>query len=139
MLAGSRTHCVSVCGGIMRRLIISCCAILGLALLSGTASAGSIQRVIVVQPTDLTAYLHEVETLRSQFKKAGAAVTLRVWRARFAAAEAGTIVVTVEMADLATLAKVDTLQSSNPDIAATMGRIAKLRKIVSDSLYDGLQ
>jgi hypothetical protein len=122
----------------MRKLIICCSAILGLALLSGTASAASIQRVIIVQPTDLTAYLHEIDTLRSQYKKAGVTMTLRAWRARFAAAEAGTVVVTVEMADLATLAKLDALQTSNADIAATMGRIAKLRKIVSDSLYEGL-
>jgi hypothetical protein len=124
--------------GIMRRAIISCCAILGLALLSGIASASSIQRVIIVQSSNLTAYVNEIDTLRSQFKKAGIAVTLRVWRARFAAAETGTIVVTIEVADLTTLAKVDALQESDPGIAATMGRIAKVRKIVSDSLYEGL-
>jgi hypothetical protein len=123
---------------IMRRIIISCCAILGLALLSGMASAASIQRVIIIQSTNLTAYLKEIDTLRSQFKKAGVAVTLRVWRARFAAAEAGTVVVTVEVADLVTLAKLDTLQASDPEISATMERIAKVRKIASDSLYEGL-
>jgi hypothetical protein len=123
---------------IMRRIIISCCAILGLALLSGMASAASIQRVIIIQSTNLTAYLKEIDTLRSQFKKAGVAVTLRVWRARFAAAEAGTVVVTVEVADLVTLAKLDTLQASDPEISATMERIAKVRKIASDSRYEGL-
>jgi hypothetical protein len=120
-----------------KRAVLCCCAIVGLTVF-GAAHAASIQRVIIVQPTDLNAYLHEIDTLRSQFKKAGVAVTLRVWRARFAAAETGTVVVTVEMADLATLARVDALQASSADISATMGRIGKLRKIVSDSLYEGL-
>jgi hypothetical protein len=122
----------------MKRAIISCCAILGLALLSAAASAASIERVIIIQPTNITAYLKEIDTLRSQYKKAGIAVTLRVWRARFAAAETGTVVVTVEVADLETLAKMETLQTSDPGISATMERIGRIRKITSDSLYEGL-
>jgi hypothetical protein len=38
-----------------------------------------------------------------------------VWRARFAGSDAGAIVVSVEMPDLSTLAKVDELQRSNPE------------------------
>ena len=120
----------------MRRIIIGTCAAVALAFMSGAAAAAGISRVIIVQPSDLTAYLHELDTLRGQLKKAGVVVTLRVWRARFAAAETGTVVVTEDLADLATLAKVDDLLKSNADMAATMARIAKLRKITSDSLYE---
>ena len=122
----------------MRKIIISSCAALGLAFISAAASAGGISRIIIVQPTDLPAYLHELDTLRGEFKKVGVSITLRVWRARFAAAETGTIVVTEEVADLPTLAKVEDLMKSNTDIAATMQRIAKIRKITSDSLYEAL-
>ena len=48
----------------------------------------------------------------------------------------GTLIVAVEMPDLAALAKVDELQKSNTEIAATMQKIGALRKIVSDSLYE---
>jgi len=122
----------------MLKPILCAWALLGVALVGGTAVAGPIDRIIVVQTTDLPGYLKEVDTLRGQFKKAGVAVTLRVYRAMFAGPEAGSIVVAVEMPDLATLAKVNELQKSNADISATMGRIAKLRKIVSDSLYEEL-
>jgi len=103
---------------------------------AGSASAATIARVIGVQVTDIKAYAHEVDVLQGQFKKAGVAVTIHIWRARFAGSEAGTLIVAIEMPDLATLAKVDELQKSNPEIAATMQRIGPLRKIVSDSLYE---
>lgn len=122
----------------MLKPILCAWAVLGVALLGATAVAAPIDRIIVVQATDLPAYLKEIETLRGQFKKAGVNVSLRVFRAMFAGPEAGTIVVAVEMADLATLAKINELQKSNPDISATMGRIGKLRKIASDSLYEEL-
>jgi ribosomal protein L11 len=123
----------------MRKMIVCISAVIGLALGSGSAlAASSIQRVIVVQTTDLKAYIKEVDTLRAEFKKAGVPVTLRAWRARFAGAEAGAVVVSVEMADLATLAKVDDAQKNNAEISATMQRIGALRKIVSDSLYEEL-
>jgi hypothetical protein len=125
-------------GCIMKKLIVCCWVGLGVALISGSAFAAQIARIIVVQAPDLGAYLHEVDALRGEFKKAGLAVTVRVWRARFAGPEAGTVVVSIGMADLMTLAKLDDLQKSNAEIAATMGRIGKLRKIVSDSLYDEL-
>ena len=119
----------------LRRLGIAASATLALALGMSTAHA-ALQRVIIVQPTDLATYLKEIETLRGLFKKAGVTVTLKVWRARFAGNEAGTIVVTEEIADLATLAKLDALTASNADVVATMARIGKIRKIVSDSLYE---
>ena len=121
----------------MRKIILCMSAVIGIALWSGSAGAATM-RVIVVQSTDLKAYLHEVATLRAQFKKIGLPVTLRAWRARFAGSEAGAIVVSVEVPDLATLAKVDDAQKGNSEIAATMQRIEGLRKIASDSIYEEL-
>ncbi len=66
-------------------------------------------------------------------------MTIRIWRARFAGSEAGTLIVAVEMPDLAALAKVDELQESNTEIAARMQKIGALRKIVSDRLYGELK
>jgi hypothetical protein len=50
--------------------------------------------------------------------------------ARFVGSDASAIVVSVEMPDLSTL------QRSNPEIAAVIAKIAGLRKIMSDSLYE---
>jgi len=123
----------------MRKIIICISAVFAFALGSGsTLAASSIMRVIVIQTADLKGYIHEIETLRSQFKKAAIPVTVRAWNARFAGPDAGSIVVTVEMPDLATLAKVDEAQKTNAEISATMQRIGALRKILSDSLYEEL-
>jgi hypothetical protein len=120
----------------MRKILLSVLTAAGLALAVGSASAAPIARVISVQVTDLKAYAHEVDVLQGQMKKAGVAVTIRIWRARFAGSDAGTLIVAIEMPDLATLAKVDELQKSNTEIAATMQKIGALRKIVSDSIYE---
>jgi len=120
----------------MKRIILSVITAAGLVLATGSAGAATIARVIGVQVTDVKAYAHEVEALQGQFKKAGVSVTIRIWRARFAGADAGALIVAVEMPDLATLAKVDELQKSNAEIAATMQKIGTLRKIVSDSIYE---
>ncbi len=107
-----------------------------IASLSAGAADTAVSRVIVVQTADVPGYVHEVETLQALLKKAGVSATLRVWRATFAGAETGSIVVTVEVPNLAAIAKIDDTVRTNPDVAAEMKKINGMRKIVSDSLYD---
>jgi len=107
-----------------------------IASLSAVAADTAVSRVIVVQTADVPGYVHEVETLQALLKKAGVSATLRVWRATFAGAETGSIVVTVEVPNLAAIAKIDDTVRTNPDVAAEMKKINGMRKIVSDSLYD---
>jgi len=122
------------------KVILSALAVVGLALGSAAAlSAPTTLRVIAVQTPDVKSYRHEVETLQGEFKKEGLPVTLRVWRATYAGPDTGTIIVTVEVPDLATLAKVeDALMKPNSALGATMKRIDAIRKITSDSLYEEL-
>jgi hypothetical protein len=122
------------------KLILSTLAVIGLALVSAVALPGSTTlRVIAVQTPDIKTYRHEVETLQGEFKKEGLPVTLRVWRATYAGPDAGTIIVTVEVPDLATLAKIeDAVLKPNSPLSATMKRIEAIRKITSDSLYEEL-
>ena len=54
----------------------------------------------------------------------------------YAGPETGTIVVTVEVPNLAALAKLEDTIRTNPDISAEMKKISAMRKIVSDSLYE---
>jgi hypothetical protein len=120
------------------KLILSILAIMGLALASATAlPASTTLRVIVVQTSDIKTYRHEVETLQGEFKKEGLPVTLRVWRATYAGPDTGTLIVTVEVPDLATLAKIeDAVAKPSSALGATMKRIEAIRKIASDSLYE---
>ena len=124
----------------MGKLILSTLAALGLGLGSGVAlPASTTLRVIAVQTSDIKTYRHEVEILQDQFKKEGLPVTLRVWRATYAGPDTGTIIVTVEVPDLATLAKIeDAVLKPNSPLSATMKRIEAIRKITSDSLYEEL-
>ena len=124
----------------MAKLIVSVLAVMGLALASNAAfSASTVLRVIAVQTPDIKTYRHEVETLQGEFKKEGLPVTLRVWRATYAGPDTGTIIVTVEVPDLATLAKIeDAVMKPNSPLGATMKRIEAMRKITSDSLYEEL-
>jgi len=111
--------------------------VLGLiASLSAAAADSAVSRVIVVQTADVPGYVHEVETLQALLKKAGVPATLRVWRASYAGSDTGSIVVTVEVPNLAGIAKVEDTVRTNPDLAAEMKKISAMRKIVSDSLYD---
>ena len=113
--------------------------VLGLiASLSAAAADSAVSRVIVVQTADVPGYVHEVETLQALLKKAGVAATLRVWRATYAGADTGSIVVTVEVPNLAGIAKVEDTIRTNPDLAAEMKKISAMRKIVSDSLFESL-
>ena len=124
----------------MGKLILSTLAVLGLALGSAVAlPASTTLRVIAVQTPDIKTYRHEVETLQGEFKKEGLPVTLRVWRATYAGPDTGTIIVTVEVPDLATLANIeDAVLKPNSPLSATMKRIEAIRKITSDSLYQEL-
>jgi hypothetical protein len=112
-------------------------AALGLtASLSAFAASPAMLRVIVVQTADVPAYVHEVNTLQALYKKIGEPITLRVWRATYAGADTGTIVVTVEVPSFMALAKINEITQSNQEVAAEMKKINSIRKIVSDSLYD---
>jgi len=122
------------------KLILSILAVTGLALTSAAAlPASTVLRVIAVQTPDIKTYRHEVETLQGEFKKEGLPVTLRVWRATYAGPDTGTIIVTVEVPDLGTLAKIEeAVMKPNSALGATMKRIEAIRKIASDSLYEEL-
>jgi hypothetical protein len=107
-----------------------------IASLSAVAADTAVSRVIVVQTADVPGYVHEVETLQALLKKANVPATLRVWRASYAGSDTGSIVVTVEVPNLAGIAKIEDSLRTNPDLAAEMKKISGMRKIVSDSLYD---
>ena len=113
--------------------------VVGLCTSVGAFAADpSVLRVIAVQTEDVPAYVREVATLQSLYKKIGMPVTLRVWQATFAGPNTGAVIVSIEVPNLATIAKLRETMTGNADIAAEMKKISTMRKILSDRLYDGL-
>lgn len=111
-------------------------AALLLALCLAPAADAAVIRVVVVQVENMEAYVKELEKGQAILKKLGAVQQLRVWRARFAGPETGTIVVLVEFPDLAALAEDDKKTNASAEFQTWIKNLAKQRKIVSDSLYD---
>lgn len=112
-------------------------ALLALATAAGARGAEPpVMRVIVVETPDVKAYRHELEKLLALERTVVPEATIRVWRARFAGAEVGTLIVAAEVPSLAALAKVDEFGRTSPEYQASMRRLEQLRRIVSDSVYE---
>ncbi len=103
------------------------------------AAEATVLRVVVVETTDAAAYVKELQRGQAMMKQAGLTGQIRAWRARFAGAEAGAVVVSVEYADMATYAAEDKKMAADPEISAWLKGLDKVRKIVSDSMYDELK
>jgi hypothetical protein len=112
--------------------------LLACAFLTSTAQA-TVLRVVTVQTDDAGAYMKQIEQGQALLKKLGSSAIIRVWRARYAGPDAGTIVVSIEYPDLVTFATEDKKLSADADYQAWLKGLAKIRKIVSDSLYDELK
>lgn len=111
---------------------------LALCLLGGAAADAATLRVVVVQPTDVDGYVKAIEQGKALLKSKGSTGTIRVWRARFAGPDAGAVVVSIEFANLQALAKDDALMATDPEIKTWLQSLDKLRKVVSDSVYNEL-
>jgi len=114
--------------------------LIGLAaalLFAGMANATTM-RVVVVEAADVPAYVKAVHEGRALLKKKGSAAELHVWIARYAGDNAGSVVVSIEYASLEALAKDAAMMRSDADLVAWLERLGKLRKIVSDSIYEEL-
>jgi hypothetical protein len=119
-------------------LLLALAGFLGslVSLASMAADDAALMRVLVVQPTDVSAYVHEVEALQALFKKTGTPARIRVWQATYAGSDTGAVVVSIEVSNLAALAKLNDTMKTNAEIGAEMKKIVGMRKVVSDSLYD---
>ncbi|MCI0407316.1 MAG: hypothetical protein L0191_01920, partial [Acidobacteria bacterium] len=118
-------------------------ALLSLALLlpASTRAMGdeaTVLRVLVVETADVDAYLKEIERGRAIAKRLGSSSELRVWRARFAGPQAGAVVVSIEYPSLAALAEDEARLRADTEWRTWFAGLDKIRKIVSDSLYNEL-
>lgn len=122
----------------MKRLTVILTAVVGMFVLANTAEA-TVLRVVVVETNDVAAYMGQLNTLKASLQRLGSKSTVRAWRARFAGPNAGSIVVAVEYADMATFAAEDSMIAGDAQYQATLKSMSQMRKIVSDSLYEELK
>lgn len=105
---------------------------------AGVASADTL-RVVVVQTTDAAAYVKALQDGAAILKSKGSVGKIRAWQATFAGDETGTVVVSVEYPNFDALAKDTALFRSDADLKAWLQSLGKLRKILSDSIYEELK
>ncbi len=122
----------------MKRLTVMLAALVGLFALVSSAEA-TVLRVVVIETNDVAAYMGHLNTLKASMQRIGSKSTVRAWRARFAGPNAGSIVVVVEYADMATFAADDAMIAKDAEYQATLKSMSQMRKIVSDSLYEELK
>lgn len=118
-----------------RKTIVAFAAAALLSMFSGLAQA-AVSRVVVVETSDMKAYVQEIEKGKALLQRAGSPAQIRVWRARFAGPNAGNVVVTVEYSDMVTFANDDKKMAADAEYQAWLKGLDRVRKIVSDSLYE---
>ena len=96
-------------------------------------------RVATVKTDNADAYVKELAKGQALMKKLGSSAIIRVWRARFAGDNAGSIVVSVEYPSLMAMAKDEAMVEANAEYQTWFKGLDKLRTIVSDSIYNELK
>jgi hypothetical protein len=119
------------------KLLLIAAVVFASSLLVSTARA-TVLRVLIVQTEDAAAYVKQIEQGQALLKKMGSPSILRVWRARFAGDSAGAVVVSIEYPDMVTFANEDKKVAADPEYQAWLKGLNKIRKVVSDSLYEEL-
>lgn len=92
-------------------------------------------RVVIVQTTDTDAYVKELDKAKTMMKRLEIPAQLRVWKARFAGEETGSIAVALEYPNLTELAKAEAKMAADAEYSAWLKGLDKVRKVVSDSIY----
>lgn len=111
-------------------------AFLVVFLFGSVAAQAATLRVVVVETSDAAAYAKAIEHGQELLKAKGSQAILRVWKARFAGDQAGSVVVSAEFPNLEALAQDDARMKSDPELRSWLQGLDRLRKIVSDSIYE---
>ena len=106
------------------------------APLGAAVAEPAVMRVVVVEAMDAKEFRHELDKLLALERTVVPEASIRVWRARFAGADTGTLIVAAEVPSLAALAKIDEFGKQNGEFAATMRRLTAMTRVISDSLYE---
>jgi hypothetical protein len=125
----------------MKRKTVALLFILALVFPASTTLLAADQvvlRVIVVKTDNPDGYVKELEKGKALLKKLGSSAVIRVWRARFAGPETGSMVVSVEYPSLAAVVKDEAAAQASAEYQAWFKGLDKIRHVTSDSLYNEL-
>jgi hypothetical protein len=123
----------------MKSKVIALAALLLVSSIFALDAHATVLRVVTVQTDNVDAYVQELGRGQALIKKLGGSAIIRVWRARFAGPDAGAIVVSLEYPDMTTFANDEKKVTETAEYQAWLKGLAKLRKVLSDSLYDELK
>ena len=112
---------------------------LSLLAVSAPPAEAAVLRIVTVETADVASYLKEVERGNTLLKKGGSPAVMRVWRGQFAGEDAGKLVVHLEYPDLAALARDNEKFSKDPEMQAWLKTVERLRRVLSDSVYQELR
>jgi hypothetical protein len=123
----------------MKSSVFAVAALLLVSSIFALDANATVLRVVTIQTDNVDAYVQELGRGQALIKKLGGSAIIRIWRARFAGPDAGAIVVSLEYPDMATFANDEKKVTETADYQAWLKGLAKLRKVLSDSLYDELK
>ncbi len=103
------------------------------------AQESKVVRVVVIKTDNVAAYLQALDNGTAIMKKIGVNATTHAYRATFAGPEAGAIVVTIEFPNMAAFADYSAKTEADKDYQGWLKDLAKIRTIISDSLYRELR
>ena len=123
----------------MKAKVFAFAALLLVSSVFALDAHATVLRVVTVQTDNVEAYVQELGRGQALIKKLGGSAIIRVWRARFAGPDAGAIVVSLEYPDMTTFANDEKKVTETAEYQAWLKGLAKVRKVLSDSLYDELK
>jgi hypothetical protein len=88
-----------------------------------------------VKTDDPAAYAQELEKGKQLKKSLGIQAQTRIWQAKFAGTETGTLLATIEYPNMAAFADAVAKTNASSDYQNWIKGLDKIRKFVSDSLY----
>ena len=121
----------------MKVLLTAVLFVLATSLSAVTFADGhSTMRVVAVDTDDADAYIAELRKGKKMIAKVDPKMSMRSWRATFAGANAGTVIVALEYpGNLSDFAVAWEKTLADKGMASWLGGLSGLRTIVSDSLY----
>ena len=123
----------------MKSKVLAFAALLFVSSILALDAHATVLRVVTIQTDNVEAYVQELGRGQALIKKLGGSAIIRVWRARFAGPDAGAIVVSLEYPDITTFASDEKKVTETPEYQAWLKGLGKLRKVLSDSLYDEMK
>ena len=100
------------------------------------AQKATVLRVIRVKTDNVAEYAAELEKGRQLQKSLGSSAQIRVWQARFAGPEAGSVVVSIEYPSMAAYVADEAKVNASADYQSWLKGLNKIRTLISDSLYN---